>query len=120
MLGNLDTLESAYQTAEESAGSAMREQERYEQSVQYSIDRMSASLQSLAEELLSSDLLKGIVDFGNGAVNIFEKLIETIGTLPTLLGAGGGIFAAIKAFKGDGKCGFKNRPHFKLNMPSVA
>lgn len=88
-------VKEAYQTAEESAGSAMQEQSRYEQSVQYSLDRLSASLESLAESFVSSNFLKGIIDFGNGAINVLEKLIDTLGVIPTLA-AGGGIFTGIK------------------------
>lgn len=118
VLGNLDTLKSAYQTAEESAGSAMREQERYEQSVQYSIDRMNASLESLANTFLDSKFLKGFVDFGNDAINVVETLIEKFGVLPTLLTTIGVGFGAFKSFKGEGKWGFKTSS-FQLNMPSV-
>ena len=35
VLGNLDTLQEAYKTAEESAGSAMQEQKNYEKSIDY-------------------------------------------------------------------------------------
>ena len=58
VLGNLDTLQSAYETAENSAGSAMREQENYEKSIQYSLDRLSASVQEWSTSLVSSDVIK--------------------------------------------------------------
>ena len=114
VLGNLDTLEDAYQTAEKSAGSAMREQENYEKSIQYSLDRLTASAQEWSASLVDSGIIKWFVDAANAVVE-FSTAITPLGNIGI-----GGIFATIKAFKGDGKCGFKNRPHFKLNMPSVA
>ena len=68
VLGNLDTLQAAYETAENSAGSAMREQENYEKSIQYSLDRLSASAQEWSNTLVSSDVVKWFVDLANAAV----------------------------------------------------
>lgn len=98
VLGNLDTLQSAYETAENSAGSAMREQENYEKSIQYSLDRLSASVQEWSNILVSSDVIKWFVDLANAAVELSTALTP-LGTLAL----GGGIFAAIKAFQGKGR-----------------
>lgn len=113
VLGNLDTLQGAYQTAEKSAGSAMREQENYEKSIQYSLDRLTASAQEWSASLVDSGIIKWFVDAANAVVE-FSTAITPLGNI----GIAGGIFAAIKSFKGEGKCGFKKRPHF-MNMPSV-
>ena len=56
IMQNVDQLESVYKTAEESAGSAQREQENYEKSIQYSIDSTKASLEALVNDLSNSDL----------------------------------------------------------------
>ena len=91
VLGNLDTLQAAYETAENSAGSAMREQENYEKSIQYSLDRLSASAQEWSNTLVSSDVIKWFVDLANAAVELSTALTP-LGTLAL----GGGIFAGIK------------------------
>ena len=91
VLGNLDTLQAAYETAENSAGSAMREQENYEKSIQYSLDRLSASAQEWSNTLVSSDVVKWFVDLANAAVELSTALTP-LGTLAL----GGGIFAGIK------------------------
>lgn len=91
VLGNLDTLQSAYETAENSAGSAMREQENYEKSIQYSLDRLSASAQEWSNTLVSSDVIKWFVDLANAAVELSTALTP-LGTLAL----GGGIFAGFK------------------------
>lgn len=95
VLDNLDTLEKAYKTASESDGSAMREQERYQQSIQYSIDRTKASIEELSNSLLNSDLLKFLVDVANGFVNITNEVVKFSGLLGTI-GIGAGAFAGIK------------------------
>ena len=91
VLGNLDTLEEAYKTAEESAGSAMREQENYEQHIQYSLDRLTASAQEWAATLVDSGVIKWFVDLANAIVEV-STVITPLGTLAL----GGGLFAGIK------------------------
>lgn len=98
VLGNLDTLQDAYETAENSAGSAMREQENYEKSIQYSLDRLSASAQEWSNTLVSSDVIKWFVDLANAAVELSTALTP-LGTLAL----GGGLFAGIKNI-GREKC----------------
>ena len=95
VLGNLDTLQSAYETAENSAGSAMREQENYEKSIQYSLDRLSASAQEWSNTLVSSDVVKWFVDLANAAVELSTALTP-LGTI----GIGAGLLAS---FKGAGR-----------------
>lgn len=87
---NLDVLTSSYETSVNSAGSAAREQEHYAESVQYSIDRTKASLQELAHDFLSSDLLKGLIEGANTFLNIVDKIISSLGTVKSIL-AGVGI-----------------------------
>ena len=95
VLGNLDTLQEAYQKAESSAGSAAKEQENYAQSVQYSIDRNKASLQELARDFLSSDLLKTLLELANSLLQTLDKIVEKIGP-EGVLGIAGAIVALFK------------------------
>ena len=87
---NLDVLQGAYSTAVNSAGSAMQEQEHYAESVQYSIDRTKASLEELAHDFLSSDLLKGLIEGANSFLKVVDSIISSLGTVKTLI-AGIGI-----------------------------
>ena len=82
---NLDILQGAYETSANSAGSAMQEQEHYAESVQYSIDRTKASLEELAHDFLSSDLLKGLIEGANTFLQIVDKIISSLGTVGTLI-----------------------------------
>lgn len=94
-LNNIFMIEEAYNAAENSAGSALKEQEKYEDGIQYSLDRLSASFQEFANHLLSSNTLKGIVDFGNGIVNVLDSITEKGLILPAVF-SGAGITAFIK------------------------
>ena len=51
-------------------------------------------LQELESELVSSDFLKGIVDFGTGAIHVLDQLIDKFGVLPTVIGIGGATLAS--------------------------
>lgn len=88
-LTNIERVEEAYETAEESAGSAAKEQENYEKSIQYSLDRFIATLQELEADLIDSQLLKDIVDIGTGIVEVVDEIVEHIGLLGSLSIIGG-------------------------------
>ena len=93
-LNNIDLLKKAYGEATNAEGSAMAEQEKYQQSIQYSIDRTKASLEELANDFISSDFLKGLIDSGDKLINILDLLIDKFGVLGTAGIIGGGILGA--------------------------
>lgn len=101
VLDNLDTLEDAYKTAEESAGSAQREQENYEKSIQYSIDSTKASLEGLVNTFNNSEFFKGIIDAGGDLFDLLTLIIDNIGVLNTAI-IGISLFKGIKNV-GEGK-----------------
>ena len=95
LMQNFDIARETLNTAlNESEGSAEKELENYKKGVQYSIDKFNASFQQLSNTVVSSDFLKGIVDGGTNALNIITSLIDNFGTLNTLIGVAGGIFAS--------------------------
>lgn len=122
VLNNIEDLEKAYSTAENSAGSAMREQERYQQSIQYSIDQTKASLEELASTVISSDLLKYLVDVANAFTNIATQITK-FGGLAGLIGGGIG-FAAGFTNKSLDIFGLgtkrKNKKQIKLGKQGLA
>lgn len=95
-LSNTEILEKSYKEAMQSAGSAMREQEKYQESIQYSIDRAKASLEELSNTTINSESLKDFIDFGNGVIQVLNQMIEKFGLMP-------GVVAAATAFLGRGK-----------------
>ncbi len=96
-LSSPDILEKSYKEAMNAEGSAMEEQVKYQESLQYSIDRTKASLEELANDFLSSDFLKGLIDSGDKLINILDWIIDKFGVLIPLLG-GIGIGSFIKSF----------------------
>lgn len=101
-LNNVDDLKAAYETALNASGSAMKEQENYEQSIQYSIDRLKATAQDLAQDFMSSDLIKGSIDFLNTILELLDKIVEKTGNLTPIITALGTAFASIKISKNVG------------------
>jgi len=85
VLNNSEMLEEAYEIALGAEGSAKREQEHYAESVQYSIDRAKASIEQLANDFLSSKLLKSIIDVGNGALKVIDSVVSKLGSVKSIL-----------------------------------
>lgn len=81
--------------------SAEKEQENYSKSIQYSIDRAKASLQELANDIVSSDLVKGVVDLFTQIIQGLDKIAEHP-LLALMLGGGiaGGV-GILKTLKTD-------------------
>ena len=96
-LNNIDLLKKSYQEATNAEGSAMEEQRKYQESVQYSIDRTKASLEELANDFMSSDFLKGLIDSGDKLINILDWIIDKFGVLGTAVTIGGGILGVKNA-----------------------
>ena len=94
VLDNVSVIENAYQSAENASGSALAAQEEYEQIIRYSLERLQASFQQFADTLAGDGLLKGVVDFGNGAVNVLDFITEKLGALGTLGTIGGAVAGA--------------------------
>lgn len=90
LMQNFDIARNATETALNSDGSALREQERYMESVQYSIDKFQAQFQELSNVTVGSDFLKGVIDGGSSALDIITQLIDKFGILtPLIAGLGG-------------------------------
>ena len=99
VLGNLDTLEKSYKTAEESAGSAYREQRKYQESIQYSLDQLTAHGEEFWHTFLAKDDVKEVISLINSLIGGLTKLVDTIGSIPTL----GVTLGGIAAFKNIGR-----------------
>lgn len=96
VLGNLDHLKEAYQTAEESAGSARREQENFEKGITYSINQAKATLEELSYDAINSDFLKGLVNTGTKLLEIIDKIIDKFGLFKSLIIGGATVLGSQK------------------------
>ena len=93
---NGDVLENAYNSAINASGSAQRELDTYLNSIEGRIDLFNNALQTFWMNLINADTVKWFVDAGTTILQILDKIIQTIGVIPTLL-SGFAIFNVIKS-----------------------
>lgn len=93
-MGNFNTALEATDTAMNSAGSAVQENERYLDSIQGRISALTSELEKFWTEGISSDLVKNIVSFGTSML----QLVNDMGGLPTILTAVVGVIATLKGY----------------------
>lgn len=80
-LDNIDDVKAAYETAQNSAGSAAKEQAEYAKSIQYALDSLKVTFQELSQTVLSSSLVKNAVSFFNSVLSGVNALIDKFGVL---------------------------------------
>ena len=85
LMSNFDIAREALEVSANSAGSAMTEHAKWSQSLEARLLKLKAAWQSLSQSFMGSDFLKGALDGIIGLVDGVNKLIDTFGTLPTLL-----------------------------------
>ena len=95
VLNNADRLKEIYETAEGSAGSARKEQERYTKSLQYSVDQLTAHGEEFWSTFINKDDVKTFINNLNIIISGATKLVDIFGSIPSVAGILGG-FAAIK------------------------
>jgi hypothetical protein len=89
MMNNYEMGLQATETALNSQGSAMKENEIYMQSAQAKIEQLKTTLQDFAINAINSDLLKGGID-------ALTKLVEVFGNLPAIIGLATTAFLVFK------------------------
>jgi len=96
MMSQWDVAKKTLNTAlNESDGSAEKELDSWNKGIEASIEHFKASFQSFSSSLVSSDLVKGIVDSGSSALDVIAQLIDKVGLLKTAFAT----FAGVKLFK---------------------
>lgn len=78
-LTNLEDLKAALEASENSAGSAMKEQEVWLGSLEAKINQFKASFESLSSTIISDDLVGAIIDFGTTFVHTIDNVINSLG-----------------------------------------
>lgn len=92
ILLNPELLEEAYVAAQNSEGVGQMELDRYLDSISAKVQQLKNRIQELAFTAVDSDFVKTIVDFLSDAVQLATKLVDTIGTLPAILGTVAALF----------------------------
>ena len=93
VIKNFDTVEEVIQTSTNSQGSALKENEKYLDSIQGRLDQFSNSLQTFWNNMLNSNVIKGFIEFGTNAVKFLD-------TIPGKITAITAAIAALAKFKG--------------------
>ena len=108
ILKNFDQAEKALNVAQNSAGSAMTEHQRWMESIEASEAQAAAAFEELSSKIMSSDLIKGFYDTETSVVGFLTKLIDlTDSAIPLVTTLGAGLLSLIK-----GNIGIS-----KVNMP---
>lgn len=109
-LSNIDILKKSYEEATNAEGSAREENEEYAKSIQASIDLAQTKLEELANDLLSSDFLKGLIDSGGTALDIINGLFNGLqqisswgGNISSLGGILGTVGGLVQSLTGHGE-----------------
>lgn len=97
-MNNFSHATKAAETALESQGSAMRENDAYMESIQAKLSQLNSTFQDFANNVISSDLVKGILDLANGLLQFANTDLGQIVTQIVLLtGLGWGATSLTKA-----------------------
>lgn len=107
ILSNFDIAEDALAEATNSAGSAIKENEEYLNSITGKLTQLDSAFQKLSQDYMSSDLVKNVISLLTGAVKLLDKLVETIGALSTTGGLFGGVTALYAAISKDPSKSFR-------------
>lgn len=109
LLTNFSSAESALVTASNSAGSALRENEVYLDSITGRTEQLQATFQSLSQNIIDDGTIKGLVSTANVILRIIDKIVDKLGMIP-LLGIGAGIAKLASSVGEPTIDGFNNVP----------
>lgn len=89
VLNNWERVEAATKSASNSTGSAMKEQEKYADSLKGRLNSLKAMWQQLSNTFINSDIAKGAITGFKDLLSIIEKIMSAIGGVGTagLLGS---------------------------------
>lgn len=78
-------IQKALESSINSEGSALEEQNKWLDSIEAKLQQTESQFQELSNTILSSDLIKGTLDVSNGLLGFLTKIIDSFGTLNTLI-----------------------------------
>lgn len=79
-------VQKAYEASKNSEGSAQQEQDRWMDSIEAKQQQFASQFQKFSNDFVSSDLVKGAIDTGSGALGFLDSAIQKFGALKTLVG----------------------------------
>jgi len=93
ILENYERAQEIYEATLEAQGSAELEHQRYLDSIQGRLDKLTASWQSLSNTLLDDGLVKDFVSGATTALDVVNAIVEQLGLMPGLIAAAGTVWA---------------------------
>ena len=97
LLNNFEDAEAVLETAANSAGSALSENEKYLDSINGKVAQFQAAFEKLSASFVSSGLIKGVVDGGTAILETLTAIIDKLGSFPALIST---ITGAVTAYSG--------------------
>lgn len=108
LIKNFQTAKDVMDGLEQSAGSADRELATFKDSIEGRMTDLRTSFQQLSSTIVNSDLIKNVVSGGDSVLQVLNKIMQTIGTLP-------GIVTGIGAILSKNDLGFFSASGTKLS-----
>lgn len=105
LIQNASKMQEIADTSATSAGSALEENEKYLDSINGKVAQLEATFQDLSQNVIDSELVKGFVDLGNGALKLVNFLAEIKALLPAIV-------AGFMSWKNVGKLNSPNMPAY--------
>ena len=103
VINNFDIAEQALKESQNSAGSALQENEKYLDSINGKSDKLKASWEQISNRLLDNGVVKGLIDALRTVLDFFNRLDEATGgwssRIIALLSVVGMVNAVISSFK---------------------
>lgn len=95
LLTNMAQAEKVLETSmEKSTDSAIKEHERWLESIEAAQKSLTAAWQDLSDSIIGSGLIKTVYDGATGILTVLTKIVDTFGSLPTLIGTVTGLLSA--------------------------
>lgn len=98
LMNNFDIARQALDVSLNSEGSAMKEHEKWMESLEAKVNVLKASFQSLSQTFLKKNFLQGLIEGLTSFVNILDSVMKKFGVMPVLIGA----VSMALSFKGIG------------------
>ena len=91
IINNWDLAKDAMQSAMDSEGTAVRENAKYLDSIEGRVSKFKVTFEELSQSIFNSDMLKGVVTFGDTILKVFSKVFSFLGggKIAALLGTFG-------------------------------
>ena len=85
LMDNWDVMEKNLELTEQANGALTEQQRIYEESTKAAEERMKVASEAIKTTLLGGDDLTDLYNFGAGALEVINELLEAFGGLPTIL-----------------------------------